>query len=311
VPTPPRVTVIVNPVSGRRSGRRPVAACVDLARSVLDAEGCAGEIHVTRHPGHAVELAQAATARDATLVVAWGGDGTVNEAGRALAFGPVPLGIIPAGSGNGLARTLGLPADPAAALRTALRGAERTLDVGELGGRLFLNLAGIGLDAEVAARFNARSDHRRGGGLAYVALTARALLTYRAPRCEIRLPDARWQTRALLIVCANGREYGGGATIAPQAIPDDGWLDLVVVEARSPLAALWSARRLFTGGVLGAPGVRTWRVQAVEVSGEAPLRFHVDGEPVTGEATLGARIHSRALRVRVGPLRPSPGSSRA
>jgi YegS/Rv2252/BmrU family lipid kinase len=270
---------------------------------MLDAEAVAGEIHVTRHRGHAFELAQAATAGGATLVVAWGGDGTMNEVGRALAFGAVPLGLIPGGSGNGLARALGISDDPAVALRTALRGAERGLDVGELGGRLFFNLAGIGLDAEVAARFNARGARRRGGRLAYVALTARELFSYRAPRCEIRLPDERWPARVLLAVCANGPEYGGGAAIAPHAVPDDGWLDLVVVEARSPLAALWSARRLFTGAVLGVAGVRTRRIRAVEIAAEAPLPFHVDGEPVAGESTLDARLHPGALRVRVDPSR--------
>ncbi len=131
---------------------------------------------VTEAVGHARELATAAVRRGARLVIAWGGDGTINEVASALAFGEVPLGIVPAGSGNGLARELGVDLQPRACDRRRARApTPRAIDVGEIEGRLFVNIAGIGFDAYVASRF---SLARRRGFLGYVGITARALATY-------------------------------------------------------------------------------------------------------------------------------------
>ena len=161
---------------------------------------------------------------------------------------------MPAGSGNGLARELGLPWDPAAALGVALGRRERVIDVGDVEGRLFVNLAGIGLDAQVAALFNARAGRRR-GLWPYVAIGAREILRYRAREYTIRVGAETWQERALVIVCANARQYGGGAVVAPTARPDDGQLDVVTVATRPPLLALRDALHLFRGTLDRAPGV--------------------------------------------------------
>ena len=130
---------------------------------------------MTERPGHARELAKAAVKRGVRLVMAWGGDGTINEVASALAFDEVPLGIIPAGSGNGLARELGVNLRPERAIADALAAEPRPMDVGELDGHLFVNIAGIGLDAHVASRF---STHHRRGLLGYATITAQALATY-------------------------------------------------------------------------------------------------------------------------------------
>src|SRR5262249_47595106 len=146
------VAVIVNPAAGlrgQRAGHRRVA----LAEAVLAARRAPGSVHLTEGPGHAFELARAAVAARATVVCAWGGDGTVNEITCAVAGSGTALAIVPAGSGNGLARELGIPWDPTQALGVALGPRERVIDVGDAGGRLFVNLCGIGLDAHVAARF--------------------------------------------------------------------------------------------------------------------------------------------------------------
>jgi YegS/Rv2252/BmrU family lipid kinase len=237
------------------------------------------------------------TAR-ATLVCAWGGDGTVNEVARAVAGSGTALGVVPAGSGNGLARELGLPWDPAAALAVALGCRERVIDVGDVDGHLFVNLAGIGLDAEVAARFNARSAGRR-GLWPYVAMTAREVLRYHPREYTIRFGAETWRERALLVVCANARQYGGGAVVAPSARPDDGQLELVVVRPRPPLVVLRDALHLFRGTLDRAPGVRTVRTPAVEICGAEPMLFHVDGEAVAGGPVLTVRVRPAALRVRV------------
>ena len=192
-------------------------------------------MRLTEGPGHALELARAAVAARAALVCAWGGDGTVNEVARALAGSGTALGIVPAGSGNGLARELGIPWDPAAALDVALGRRERVIDVGDIEGRLFVNLAGIGLDAAGRRAVQRPARPAGGGSGPYVAIGAREILRYRAREYTIRVGAETWQERALVIICANARQYGGGAVVAPTARPDDGQLDVVTVATRPPL----------------------------------------------------------------------------
>jgi YegS/Rv2252/BmrU family lipid kinase len=294
-----RAAVIVNPISGAHgrpdTGRRRA----ELATAVLAGAGVAAEVHVTDAPGHAFDLARDAVGRGATLIFAWGGDGTVNEVGRALAFGPAALAVVPAGSGNGLARELGVPRDPAAALRAGLEGTERRIDAGELGERLFFNVAGIGFDARVAARFNARALGRR-GPIPYFLIGIQEVFRYRPAEYRLSVDGETSSCRALLLVCANSRRYGGDVLIAPRARLDDGRLDLVVVAPRAPLRTLWDARRILTGTIGQARGIDMRSFTRLEVSATEPLAFHVDGEPVAGGPTLAARIHPGALRVRAG-----------
>jgi YegS/Rv2252/BmrU family lipid kinase len=259
--------------------------------------GVEGTVRLTEGPGHALELARDAVAARVALVCAWGGDGTVNEVARAVAGTGTALGIVPSGSGNGLARELGLPQEPAAALGVALGRRERVIDVGDAEGRLFVNLAGIGLDAVVAARFNARG-RRRGLG-PYVWMGAHELLRYRARPYTIRVGDEVWQEEALALICANARQYGGGAIVAPTARPDDGQLDVVVVGPRPPLLALRDSLHLFRGTLDRAPGVRTRRTPAVEITAAEPILFHVDGEAVTAGPVVTVRVRPAVLRVRV------------
>ncbi len=269
-----------------------------LAEGVLGARGVPGSVHLTEGPGHAYEMARAAVAARASMVCAWGGDGTVNEVTRAVAGSGTALGIVPAGSGNGLARELGLPWDPAQALGVALGRRERVIDVGDVEGHLFVNLAGIGLDAHVAARFNARPGGRR-GVWPYLTIGVREIFRYRAREYTIRMGAETWQERALVIICSNARQYGGGAVVAPAARLDDGQLDVVTVAPRPPLVALRDGLHLFRGTLDRAPGVNTRRTPTVEIRASEPILFHVDGEAVTGGPVLTVRIRPAVLRVRV------------
>jgi len=290
------VSIIINPIAGGTGRAASVGARVDLARSVAAACKELADVHVTEESGHAAHLARAARAGGARLVVAWGGDGTVNEVASALAFGDVPIGIVPAGSGNGLASMLGMSFKPAVALATALRGTPHLIDAGELGGRLFVNLAGIGFDAHVAARFNAPENPRR--GLAgYAALVAREALRYVPGHYTIDTTDSRRSLGAWLVVLANGTEFGNRIRIAPHARVDDGALDLVVVEQGSRLATLWGMRRIVTGTVEQAAQWSSTLVQRVKIESDTPMMFHVDGEPVQGGTTLDALVHPGALKI--------------
>jgi diacylglycerol kinase (ATP) len=290
------IAVIINPSAGRVR-RTPVHERAALASAVIDRHGERAEVFVTERTGHARDLAKAAAARGARLIVAWGGDGTINDVASALAFGgPAAMGIIPAGSGNGLARALGIHTDPPRALADAVAAAPRRIDVGELGGHVFVNVAGIGFDAHVAAQFNLPDNPIRGLP-GYALLTARGLVSYAPQRYEIVSGGRRRSVRALLIALANGTEFGNRIRIAPNAVVDDGSLDLVVVEEHSRLTTIWNMRRLLTRSIERAPIWSSGRVHHAVIESDAPMPFHVDGEPFMGGTRLEARIHPAALQV--------------
>lgn len=275
------------PVEGRRRAER--------ASEILAASGERGDVFVTTRRGHGRELAAAAARGGVRLVIAWGGDGTINEVGSALAFGSVSLGIVPSGSGNGLARELGVARRPERAIREALGAVPRAIDVGEIGGRLFFSIAGIGFDAHVAACFDRESSGRRGFST-YARVAARELWRYRCGTYRVADLERR---HVLLIAIANSAQFGNGARIAPAARVDDGWLDLVIFEERSRLATILALPRLFVGGLDRTAGVSMQRIARTSIESDRAIRFHVDGEPVEGPVRLEVRVLPSALRVAV------------
>jgi YegS/Rv2252/BmrU family lipid kinase len=291
-----KTVVVINPISG--TGGRPEIARqrAELAARLLERARVDGEIFVTEGPGHARDLARSAIAHGARRVLAWGGDGTINEIGSALAFTDAALGVIPSGSGNGLARELQIPFDPAAAFDIALGADERVVDAGELDGRFFVNIAGVGLDARVAHQFAMHGLVRR-GFVRYVQITSRELLSYKPADHAVIVDGEPHHVRAWVIAIANSRQYGNGAIIAPQARLDDGLLDVVVVQHRPLAATLWHIPRVFAGTVDQVPGVTIRRGRDIEVSSTHPVVYHVDGEPYLGAETVRARVQARALRV--------------
>ena len=295
---PPHVAVIINPIAGA-DGRRDVAReRAERAASLVAGRGLDAQVLVTERPGHARELTLALLAQGVTTVVAWGGDGTVNEVAAALAFRDVTLVVVPSGSGNGLARELRIPFDPARAFAAAFEGRACRIDAGEIDGRLFFNVAGIGLDARVAHRFAAGGLARRGFGR-YLTVTAQELFTYKPDYHTVVTDGTALHVRAMLIAVANARQYGNGAVIAPAARVDDGKLDVVIVAARSPLAALVQVPRLFRGQIARARGVTSVPAVDIEVRSEHSVLYHVDGEPHVGGASIAARPRAGALRVAV------------
>lgn len=266
-----------------------------MARRTLADSELLGDVYVTEGPGHAYDLARAAVERGVPVVCAWGGDGTINEVVRAVAFSPTALAIVPGGSGNGFARELGIPLDPRAALQHLARATARRIDVGELAGRLFCNVAGIGLDARVAAQLAAQAARR--GFRGYLAVSARELWFCRPVEYQIEADHHSFSRRALVVALANSRQYGYGTRIAPTAKLDDGLLDLVVVEGRALAGNLVRVPSLYTGRFHKASGVTTLKVGEVQVVADAPMVFHVDGEPVVGDCRLTARVHPGALNV--------------
>lgn len=298
--TGPRpMVVVVNPTAGLGAVGAAARARAEQAAAFAVAHGSDAEVVVTTQAGHARELALSAVRRRARMVVAWGGDGTINEVASSLAHSATTLAVVPAGSGNGLARELNLPLDPRLAFDAAMGGVDRRIDLGTLDGRVFVNVAGVGLDARVAQRFAAIGRDRRGMAR-YVRAAIREVVMFRPDDLTIEVSGRRHDVRPLLIAFANGRQYGNGAMVAPGARLDDGLLQVVVVTARSMWGIVRGVPALFAGRLDQHPGVTTYAVAEAHVSSAGgPLLCHVDGEPHVGGSRVDVRVLPDALTVRV------------
>ncbi len=287
------ITFIVNPRSGRGRDFDRLLAIIDqrCARARIAASAVRCE-----------ELAQLdgivadAVRGGADALVAVGGDGTVHELGVRLIGSPVALGILPVGSGNGLARHLGIPMDPIGALDAIADASTETIDTATVAGRRYLGVAGVGFDAEVAHRFGAAGTR---GLRTYVREAALLLRSYRPQRYRIETDGRVRETTALLVAVANSSQYGNEARIAPAASLRDGMLDVCILEEPALLFVPILLQRLFAGTLRDGAGVSIVRTAAalVERAQEGPA--HLDGEPVMLGARLSFEVVPQSLRVLV------------
>lgn len=297
--------LIVNPVAGNGRG----AKLWPRLRDELHAEGAEFDHVLTERRDQATELARQAVADGCRLIVAVGGDGTMHEVVNGLvtegevAEGVV-LGVIPCGTGADFARTVGLVREPLAAVRRLLHGSDRRIDLGVIRcwreGReiveYFPNAAGLGFDGEVAERVNRRSK-AGGGTIPYLFSLVLTLITYENKPVTIALDDRTLQMRVNAIVAANGRYFGGGMQIAPDATPDDGLFDVIIIGDTTKLEFLLQVPRVYGGTHLQHPKVDAYRSSTVHVESEKRMILQADGEYV-GEAPATFRLLPRALTVR-------------
>ncbi|MBI5381679.1 MAG: diacylglycerol kinase family lipid kinase [Opitutae bacterium] len=291
-----KLRFILNPRSGHVR-RDPTLA--DRLRAFIAREHLDADLVFTAVPRHATALARDAVADGCTTVVAVGGDGTVNEIAQALLDTPTALGLVPLGSGNGLARDLGVPLRTADALANLVNGAPRVIDAGVANGQPFFCALGTGFDADVVQRFNQRT---RRGLVAYLQTTAAHWWRYRPERYIFHVDGARHETTALLIAVTNAAQYGNNARIAPSARLDDGLLDLVVVPPPTLFSAVPLVWRLFRGTLERDPRVRRFQSAQFIIERTEPGVFHTDGEvhPVT--TRLEVSVRPACLRV----IAPAP-----
>jgi YegS/Rv2252/BmrU family lipid kinase len=296
------VHAIINPISGAGADRNAALRRVEMVEAAAAQRGIPAQIFLTERGGHASALAHAAVDAGCDSVIVWGGDGTVNEAGSALMGSAVTLGLVPAGSGNGLASALKVSRDPAIALADAFDAPPHRIDAGVMAGRPFFNIAGVGFDARVAALFNRRAAGSR-GGWPYIAIGVREGCRYCSVDYSLTLDSTVVRSKALLVAFANGREYGIGARIAPDARLDDGVLDAIVVEDPGGIVSrFWHARHLATGMPQRAPTVTLHRVTHAVIEAPGEMEFHVDGEPATAHDRIEVSIVPGALSVRTRGL---------
>jgi diacylglycerol kinase (ATP) len=290
-----KIRFILNPCSGRNA-RRPWLA--GFIREFIAARSLDAELVLTAGPRHATELAHAALAAGCDRVIAVGGDGTMNETAQALLHSPAALGLVPCGSGNGLALHLGIPTGLRGALALAADDTSRVaaIDTGTANGRPFFNAMGCGFDAEISRRFNRLA--RR--GLAAYARIGLAAFRARQPQWTLIHGDGRSESlHTLLVAVANSDQYGNGARIAPGARVDDGQLDLVAVRPVNVASAAPLLARLFLGKIAGSPRVFRLRSARFLIERASPGLIHTDGETHETGALIDVRVHPRSLRLVV------------
>uniref|UniRef100_A0A7C4G9F9 Diacylglycerol kinase family lipid kinase n=1 Tax=candidate division WOR-3 bacterium TaxID=2052148 RepID=A0A7C4G9F9_UNCW3 len=267
--------VIVNPVAGRSRGAKLRQTALAFLKSQT-----AGDVVETRAPGHATELASSAAAAGRETVLVVGGDGTWREAAAGLAGTPTALGLIPVGSGNDLCRTLEIPRDIRAACRVALAGNPRRLDAVRLQATgldtIFINAAGFGFDAAVVAE--ATKLKRLRGLPLYLAAVMRAVRNYDCPETVVQTPEQEWRKPLLLVAAANGKFYGGGMKMAPAAEPDDGRLEICIIDAASRWRIYQCLPRFVSGTHLGLPEVTMVRSRSVVIETHAGMPVQLDGD---------------------------------
>ena len=308
----PRVVAIVNPVAGKARGARLCAKAVgELKRLFPDIA-----FVESNAPGHATMLAQGV--RDADLVIAIGGDGTAREVASGLvsatsSLDPLiprslpPLAIIPVGSCNDLLKTVGIPQDVVQACQVARQGRARPIDVirVEMSGdgtsrqTYFINAAGFGFDATVTAEAH-KSKHLSGLPLYLVAII-RALGNLECPLVRIRAGAFETEQRVLMIAAANGRFYGGGMKVAPEAEPDDGLIEVCIADSMGRLSALRKLPRFVAGTHVTLKEVRMLRVPELELEFLEPVLIELDGDLLVPQPFRSFRLTAlpKAITLRV------------
>jgi diacylglycerol kinase (ATP) len=287
-----KLRFIFNPRSGRPLRNAPLLPAL---REFISARNLDADLICTEGPGHATEIAREAIAAGCERIVAIGGDGTVNEIAQAIIHSPVAMGLVPCGSGNGLALHLGLPSAPLDALDLAAGDTGRIadLDTGNVNGLPFVNAMGLGLDAEVGRRFNLLAKR---GLPAYVKTALAAFLSRKTERCLVSVDGRQESIDMLLIAIANSDQYGNRAKIAPHARVDDGMLDLVAVRPVGLIGACALGARLFLGNIDRNPRVRRLRGARFLVERAAAGIIHTDGEIHMASALIEILVRPRSLR---------------
>lgn len=266
-------TFIVNPTASSGKAKKAIAVIEEDMKS----RGISYQVLHTDRPGHATELATEAARRDdCDAVIAVGGDGTAYEVACGLMDSGKPMGIIPAGTGNDFIKTIGTPRDVKAALAFILSHQARPIDVGRLNDRLFLNVSGTGFDVAV---LECMEDVKKvvGGIWPYLVGILRAIFQYKAVHVSWTVDSVTQEQDVLLCAVANGRYIGGGIPICPDAAPDDGLLDLIVVENKPRWKLPFYLPGLLMGKVLSFPFTMRQRCREVVMTSPG-MHLNVDGE---------------------------------
>jgi YegS/Rv2252/BmrU family lipid kinase len=289
-----RIIFIINPISGTHS-KEEIPALID---KIIDKERFDYQVIMTEYAGHAAEIARQAANDGVDAVVAVGGDGTVNEVARSVIHTQTAMGIIPCGSGNGLARHLCLPMETEKALAIINEFQIEAFDYGLINGQPFFCTCGMGFDAFISLKF-AESGKR--GPITYVENVLKEGLKYKPETYEIEDETGTKHYKAFLIACANASQYGNNAYIAPGATMKDGEMDVIVMEPFDVLDAPQIAADLFMKTLGNNSKIKTFRTRSLHIHRKAPGAIHYDGDPMMTDSDIDVHIEHLGINIVANP----------
>lgn len=291
-----RIVFIINPISG--TGSKDVIP--SLIERHIEKESYDVNMRFTEYAGHASEIATQSKDDGVDIVVAVGGDGTVNEVARALIDSPTALGIIPCGSGNGLARHLMLPMNVKGAIEVLNVGLIHELDYGVINEHPFFCTCGMGFDAFISKKF---ADAGKRGMMTYLENVLREGLSYEPDTYELTIDGNSTEPyKAFLLSVANASQYGNDAYIAPQASMTDGLLDVVIMEPFDMLEAPQVGLDLMNKTLDKSSRIKCFKAKDIVIHRSKPGMIHYDGDPVEAGTEVHVAIHNKGIRVVVNPL---------
>lgn len=289
-----KIIFILNPISGTVSK----AGIPGLIEERLDKEKFNCRIAETKYAGHATELAQQAARQGIDIVVAVGGDGTVNEVGRALVNTKTAMGILPCGSGNGLARHLNLPMNLKKCIDILNDCDIHTLDYGLINRHPFFCTCGMGFDAFISMKF---AEAGKRGPITYMQKILEEGLSYQPETYEIEDGEGTRRYKAFLVSAANASQYGNNAYIAPQASMSDGLLDIIIMEPFDLIEAPQVAIELFNKTLDKNLKIKTFRASHIHIHRRSEGIIHYDGDPVMADADVDISIVPKGINIIVNP----------
>ncbi len=289
---PAKTLIIINPASGTNSKKE----FTKLFNKYLDHNQYDFSIEFTSQPGHATRLAQSAVLNAYGNIIAVGGDGTINEIARALIHTETALGIIPAGSGNGLARHLGIPLNPIKAINSLNNVSINSIDSASINGKPFFCTAGVGFDAHIGHKFS-KAESR--GLKSYIKISLKEFFRYSSHTYTIQTEDNRIKQEAFLVTFANTNQYGNNAFIAPKANIRDGLLDLCILKPFPLYLAPLIGVRLFASRIHQSRYMSTSKFTELLFERDKEGPVHLDGEPFTMPARLLVKCVPGSLNVLI------------
>ena len=289
-----RIVFILNPISGTHS-KKEIPGLID---KLLDKEQFDYKLRLTEYAGHAAEIAKESAAEGIDVVVAIGGDGTVNEVARSLVHTETALGIIPCGSGNGLARHLCLPLDIKSAIQIINACRIDDFDYGVINGLPFFCTCGMGFDAFISLKF---AEAGKRGPITYVENVLKEGLNYRPETYEVEDETGAKRYKAFLIACANASQYGNNAYIAPGATMKDGMMDVIIMEPFDTLEAPQIAADLFMKTLTNNSKIKTFRTKSLRIHRETEGAIHYDGDPIMTGKDVDVHIEHMGIKIVTNP----------
>ena len=285
-----KVQAIINPIAGVGSKRK-------IPKMLQQMCGEAGfELHITftEYAGHASIVTRKAIDQGAGCIIAVGGDGTVNEIARAMLHTDAVLGIIPKGSGNGLARELHIPMDSRKALEVIAKGHQTVIDCCQANGRVFFCTCGVGFDATVSQKF---AGEKRSWSLTYIKNTIEEYLSYQPEIYDLVVDGKQIQEKAFLVACGNASQYGNNAYIAPHANIQDGLMDITILSPFLPIDIPPLAIQLFTKRIDKNSKIHTMKAETLSIIRQKTGVMHLDGEPIIADKRIDISVIPHSLKV--------------